>query len=137
MLEDDFLDEDESTELFSILRKIAGEESVIGELAKTTSLPLCNPAPKISFQDRVFLFTGTCVYGTRNECHKATEALGASVSKTVTKSVDYLVLGTYVTDSWKHESFGRKIEKAMEYRETGVPISIITEEHWISAGQLS
>jgi hypothetical protein len=40
------------------------------------------------------------------------------------------VLGTYVTSSWAHETFGRKIEKAIEYRDNGLPLIIITEEHW-------
>jgi NAD-dependent DNA ligase len=137
MLEDNFLDEDEAAELLSILRKVSGEESVVGELARTTSLPVCDPAPKVQFDGKVFLFTGTCVYGTRKDCQSAIESLGASFSKSVTKSVDYLVLGTYVTDSWKHETFGRKIEKAMEYRDAGVPISIITEEHWLDSSGLN
>jgi hypothetical protein len=48
----------------------------------------------------------------------------------VTKNLDYLVLGTYVTDSWIHENFGRKIEKAMGYRDSGLDLVIVTEEHW-------
>ena len=46
------------------------------------------------------------------------------------------MLGTYVTDSWVHESFGRKIEKAVEYRDAGVPIVIMSEEQWLEAGGL-
>jgi len=38
--------------------------------------------------------------------------------------VSHICLGTYVTDSWIHESYGRKIEKAMRYRDEGVPLSI-------------
>lgn len=80
------------------------------------------------------MFTGTCAYGTRAQCHQATEALGGSVATSIKKSVNYLVLGTYVTDSWAHETYGRKIEKAMMYREQGVPLAIVTEEHWANAG---
>lgn len=136
MLEDGVLDADESAELNSILRKITGEPSAIGELAKTSTLPLDNPAPEVIFEGRQFLFTGTCAYGTRRQCQEATERLGGICAKGVTKSVNYLVLGTYVTDSWIHETFGRKIEKAMEYRNAGVPLAIITEEHWATAGRL-
>jgi len=46
------------------------------------------------------------------------------------------VLGTYVTDSWIHENYGRKIDKVMQYQDAGVPIIIITEEHWIGEGSL-
>jgi NAD-dependent DNA ligase len=136
MLEDGLLDSDESAELFSILHKITGETSEIGELAKTTSLPVDKPGPAITFEGNNFLFTGTCVYGTRKECQVAVEQLGGINAKSVTKNLNYLVLGTYVTDSWVHESYGRKIEKAMQYRGQGIPITIITEEHWINEANL-
>jgi NAD-dependent DNA ligase len=137
MLEDGVLDAEESAELLSILHKITGEPSEVGELAKSTSLPVDHPAPSITFDGNFFLFTGTCVYGTRKDCQAAIEQLGGINAKSVNKKLNYLVLGTYVTDSWIHESYGRKIEKAMQYREEGIPITIITEEHWINEGGLS
>ncbi len=137
MLEDGVLDADESTELLSLLHKITGEPSEVGELAKTTSLPIDDPAPPIIFEGRLFLFTGTCVYGSRKKCQSAVEERGGVNATGVVKKLDYLVLGTYVTDSWIHESYGRKIEKAMQYRSDGVPISILTEEHWVNEGNLS
>lgn len=137
MLEDGILDSEESNELLKILNMISGEDSEIGELAKTTSLPINNPMPNILFESKSFLFTGTCAYGTRKECQLATENLGGINAKSVTKNLDYLVLGTYVTDSWAHETFGRKIEKAMEYRNSGLPLIIITEEHWANEGEIA
>lgn len=130
MLEDGVLDSDESEELRNILNAISGNRSEIGELAKTTSLPINKPFPEIQFEGSSFLFTGTCAFGTRKECQAAIENIGAINAKSVTKTLNYLVLGTYVTDSWAHETFGRKIEKAMEYRDSGLPLLIITEEHW-------
>ncbi|MEL0584428.1 MAG: BRCT domain-containing protein [Candidatus Thiodiazotropha sp. (ex. Lucinoma kazani)] len=137
MLDDGVLDPDESNELLSLLHKITGEPSEIGELAKTTSLPINSPIPTITFQDMSFLFTGTCVYGTRKQCQEVVESLGGVNAKGVTKKLNYLVLGTYVTDSWAHESYGRKIEKAMQYRDDGVPLVIITEEHWVNEGNIT
>jgi NAD-dependent DNA ligase len=90
----------------------------------------------VKFSGQNFLFTGTCVFGTRKECQSATEKLGGRCEGSVTKRLSYLVLGTYVTDSWAHETFGRKIEKAMAYRNDAIPILIITEEHWASSGGL-
>ncbi len=136
MLEDGILDDQESADLMDILKSISGENSEIGELSKTAYLPVCKPAPKIHFENSSFLFTGTCAFGNRKRCHEATENLGGIPAKSVTKSMNYLVLGTYVTDSWAHESFGRKIEKAMEYRESGSPISIVTEAHWAKEGNI-
>lgn len=135
-LEDGVLDEEESAELLDVLHKITGDASEFGELAKTTSLPINHPVPEVWFPDKSFLFTGTCAFGTRKQCQEATERLGGISAKNVTKDLDYLVLGTYVTDSWAHETFGRKIEKAMAYREQGAPLVIIKEEHWAIAGNL-
>ena len=136
MLADGILDSDESSELLSLLHQITGEVSILGELAKTTSLPIDAPPPSVAFPGRQFLFTGTCVYGSRKQCQSAIEQLGGINAKGVTKQLNYLILGTYVTDSWVHETYGRKIEKAVQYRDEGMPISIITEEHWVNEGNL-
>lgn len=136
MLEDGVLDDEESVELLEILRLINGENSELGEMAKTTALPINEPLPSLNFEGNSFLFTGTCAFGTRKQCQAAIESLGGVSAKGVTKSLNYLVLGTYVTDSWAHETFGRKIEKAMEYRDNGVPLVIVTEEHWANEAGL-
>src|SRR5690606_26147495 len=65
LLQDGVLDEEESKELLALLQRINGDPCEIGELAKTTGLPLDDPFPSISFPQRTFLFTGTCAYGTR------------------------------------------------------------------------
>lgn len=44
--------------------------------------------------------------------------------------LDYLVLGPLVTPSWAHTSFGRKIEKAIDYQRRGCLIEIIDESGW-------
>lgn len=136
MLEDDVLDAEESAELMSLLRRISGESSALGELAKTSTLPINNPMPAILFEGRYFLFTGTCAFGTRRQCQEVIESLGGVNAKGVTKTLNYLILGTYVTDSWAHETFGRKIEKAVQYREEGMPLAIVTEHHWAESGGL-
>lgn len=136
MLVDGILDEEESAELLALLHRFNGEDTELGELAKPTSLPLCSPAPSIVFEKKSFLFTGTCIYGSRRECQDAIANLGGKVDKGVTKKLDYLIIGSYVTESWAHESFGRKIEKAMEYRSQGLPLSIISEEYWAMSGKL-
>lgn len=136
MLEDGILDQEESEELLNILHSISGEQTELGEVSRTSTLPTCSPAPNIEYKGSSFLFTGTCAFGTRKECQFVIESLDGINAKSVTKTLDYLVLGTYVTDSWIHESFGRKIEKAMQYRDSGLPIKIITEEHWLSESNL-
>jgi NAD-dependent DNA ligase len=136
MLEDGILDSEESAELFSILRLIAGDPSEVGELGRATTLPVDQPLPEVVFQERSFLFTGTCAFGTRRQCQEATEALGGINATGITEKLHYLVIGTYVTDSWIHENYGRKIEKAVQYRKQGVPLVIISEQHWADSGDI-
>ena len=135
ILADGVLDADEAHELLLTLRGITGEHAEIGELAKPTTLPVNLPPKPIVFPERSFLLTGTFVFGTRRQCQEAVESLGGLIANGVTKSLNYLVIGSYVTDSWAHETFGRKIQKAVEYQAQGVPLIIVTEEHWANDGQ--
>lgn len=120
----------ELVEILVPLENFTGEKSEPGELAKTATSPICVPPPIVEFVDKLFLFTGKFSYGSRSECKTLIESLGGRSLTSVTQKLNYLVLGEYATESWKHENFGQKIEKAMEYRKAGLPIAIITEEHW-------
>lgn len=129
VLGDGVADAEERADLLATLESFTASDIKLGEAMKSSSLPLCNPAPFITFPGRSFCFTGTFNYGQRRECAKAVEERGAS-SGSLTKSTDVLVIGCYATESWKHSSFGNKILKAAEMRSKGVPISIVSEEHW-------
>lgn len=48
----------------------------------------------------------------------------------ITRRTSYLVIGTFGSRDWVHTAFGRKIEKAVSYREA-VPLRIVAEEHWV------
>lgn len=130
MLSDGVLDQEEAQELLETLRKFSGGDFELGELLKSTSLPLDTPAPEIEFEGTRFCFTGTFGFGSRNECEAKVAELGATAGS-LTKKTDYLVIGIYATDSWAHSSYGRKIERAVEMREQGEPISIVGEAHWL------
>ena len=128
MLRDGHLDKDEQTELFQYLVAFVGDPGSLGEILKSTTLPLDDPQPEVDIEGNTFAFTGTCAYGTRKQCREFVEERGGITLSNVTRQLDYLVIGTYVTKSWMHESYGRKIEKAMEYREMyGLP-SVISEQ---------
>ena len=78
-----------------------------GELTKPTTLPIHKPQPATTFPGMTFLFTGTRAFGTRSQCQEAIETLGGINSGSATKSLNYLMLGTYVTVSQAHKSIGR------------------------------
>jgi NAD-dependent DNA ligase len=129
ILADGLVDQDEHSEIFEFLKGLGGEPVELGEVLKPSTLPLCCPPPKVQFQGRSFAFTGTFAFGQRKACEKAVADLGGSAGS-LTKSTDYLVIGCYVTESWKHSSMGNKILKAVKMRSDGVKLSIISEDHW-------
>ncbi|WP_109317236.1 BRCT domain-containing protein [Pseudovibrio ascidiaceicola] len=132
VLADGVVDDDERKDLFSTLSALTANDFEEGEVLKSTTLPLCSPLPDVVFDGNRFTFTGTFACAKRKKCEEVTKSLGASVGG-IAQKTRFLVIGEYATDSWIHSSFGRKIEQAVEWRDTGFPISIISEQHWISA----
>lgn len=49
-------------------------------------------------------------------------------------STDYLVVGANITNSWKHSTFGDKINKARSWQIAGLSkVKIVSEKHWVEA----
>ncbi|MDQ7262261.1 BRCT domain-containing protein [Paracoccus sp. PS-1] len=128
-LADGVIDDDERRDLQETMMALTSNDFELGEVLKSSTLPLCNPAPEILLGGARMCFTGTFTYGTRRECEAAASALGASCGS-LTQKTTYLVIGEYATESWKHSSFGNKIMQAVEWRDSGIPISIVSEQHW-------
>ena len=129
VLSDGVADEDERAELFETLSAFSDHSTELGEVQKPTTLPLCHPAPSLTFESRRYCFTGTFNYGSRDACESAVVERGATAGS-FTQKTNVLVIGSYATDSWKHSSFGNKILTACANRELGLPISIVSEAHW-------
>lgn len=130
VLSDGVLDPDEALELLETLHEFTGDRIELGEPLKSTTLPFCDPAPNIHFEGQRFCFTGTFTYGQRRECENAACERGATIGSLTTKT-NFLVVGAYATESWKHSNFGTKIAKATDFRDKGHPIAIVSEEHWV------
>lgn len=131
ILADGVADPEECGDLFAALSAFTAGEAELGEASKSSSLPLCQPAPSVTFEGMAYCFTGTFSFGQRKHCEEAVVSRGGS-GGSLTKATNYLVIGAYATESWKHSSFGNKILKAVEMRGAGVPISIISESHWVT-----
>lgn len=129
-LADGIVNPSELKELFQTLEEFSGNNIEIGEALKSTTLPLCNPAPELRFDGNSYCFTGTFNYGGRRQCEQAILDRGGMCGS-LTRKTDVLVIGVYATESWKHSAFGHKVMKASEMRDAGVPISIVAEEHWV------
>ncbi|MNN01504.1 DNA polymerase III subunit epsilon [compost metagenome] len=131
MLSDGVLDADESTELLDVLQQFTGvPNSSVRPFAAPTTLPLNNPAPVLDWSERVYLFTGAMAFGPRKECEALVLERGGLIGGSVSKKVHYLVVGSVGNEQWLHSSYGTKIKKAVEIREAGGGIAIVSEEHW-------
>lgn len=130
MLADGRLDEDEEGELLGLVMSIAKPQTEARR--EPATLPVDSPQPVIEIPNRSFCFTGVFDFGSRSDCHAALEARGGIPAKSITKSLNYLVIGNVGSDCWRHATFGSKILKAVEYRESGVPLMIVSEGHWVS-----
>ncbi len=114
------------------ISKAIGEfrsELVASELKDAS--PFDNPQPTVEFHGRNFMFTGKFGFGSRKACQTAVVERGgaAPFRKTVSREIDYLVIGYEGSKFWKRGSYGNKIETAiLARREHGSP-DIISEEH--------
>jgi hypothetical protein len=134
IFEDGRIDPDEQRDLAGLLRLlVGGKVSVIGGENVATALPLDRPPPPVLFDGRTFVFTGRLAFGPRHACEEAVIELGGTCRPNITKRSDYVVIGSFGSRDWAHTSYGRKIQKAVDYRESGCPIAIIAEDHWAAA----
>lgn len=131
-LADGKVDSDEEREILDLLLAAVGGNTApqVGEASDSTSLPLCKPAPSIVFAGQSFCFTGKFNSGTRDWCQKSVESRGGVSAGTVTKKLDFLVIGDLGSRDWLHSTHGTKILKAVEYRDRGAPLAIVSEQHW-------
>ena len=131
VLRDGAVDADEKRDLLDTLEHFTTRDFEKGEPLKSSSLPLCDPAPALSFSGWRYCFTGTFNFGGRRDCEKAVIDRGATAGS-LTQKTRILVVGVYATESWKHSAFGNKIVQACEWRDKGLPISIVSEQHWVA-----
>ena len=132
MLSDNYLDQEEQAELFELIHQFTGQNKPAEILENWSStLPLDQPMPEINFEDRVFCFTGKFVSGSRKDCQRVIEEKGGIFVKGPSRKLDYLVIGVLGSEDWIHTSYGRKIERAMELKNQGFELSIVSEDHWV------
>lgn len=126
---DGVVTDEERSDLLALLQDATGQKD-LESVTAPTSLPLDVPPPEIIFQGMTFCFTGKFASGSRDWCKSETHARGGVCLDGVNKNLRFLVIGTVGSDRWAHSSFGNKIEKAVSLKNGGLPLAIISEEHW-------
>ena len=129
ILEDGIVDDDEKQDLLSILEMVVGSDFSNGVVSGLSSRLPVDDIVEVEIREKTFCLTGKFSFGSRTKCETAIRALGGITTNNVTTSIDYLVIGTFASRDWAHTSIGRKIEKAIEYKEKGHKILIAFEDH--------
>lgn len=130
ILSDGVITSEESTSLYKALVDFTGcdlDSGVVDGLA--TRLPVDREfLPQV--EGKVFCLTGVFMAGKRSIVEDRVKSAGGIIISNITKNLDFLVIGTLSSRDWKFSSHGRKIEKAINYRdEEGAKLKIIAEEN--------
>jgi len=130
-LDDGVLDTREATDLLDAMKHLVG-----GSFAETGATAIGLPvevkqhlAQKIEFEGKSFCFTGKFFFGNRASCEAITIEMGGSAAKSVTKKLDYLVVGSIASPFWLTSHFGTKIKKVMSMRDDAFPF-LVGEDVW-------
>lgn len=134
MLADHSFSSEDESQFLELLMNITGSPSVMNEGRNpSTMLPLCDPQPEILFEQRVFVLTGNFQMGPRKSVIQMIERLGGEVVlKNIRLDTNYLVIGNIGSTAWMHSTHGRKIERALELKNEGRDIFLISEKHFMN-----
>lgn len=132
---DGHIDEAERADLHAMLAAlVGGTASVLLGYEGATLLPLDDPLPLVCWgPDEVYVFTGRFAYGTRTDCHREVTQRGGTCENNITRRTSFLVIGTFGSRDWTQSSYGRKIRRAVELRQSGFALRIVGEDHWATA----
>lgn len=133
VMRDGIVTDAERQHLLEVISSVAGNSfAETGAAAPEVAEIEFNDDCELIIPERCYCFTGEFVFGTRAECERAIERRGGFTKPSFSKKVHYLVVGSIVSPAWVHTSFGRKIQAAMELRQSGHALRIVSENRWSS-----
>ncbi len=130
---DGVITDDERMHLIDTLQQLVGE--TLEKLADNTHISslAIDKVNEISFEGKRFLLTGDFVFGKKEKCEQFTKRFGGEISSSISKKIDYVVVGGLGSKEWKFGSFGNKIKDAMQLKSEGSSILIIHEDCWANS----
>lgn len=118
---------------FSGFTAISGGLTEAGSHKSLSSPAVCAVCPEVTFQGKVFGFTGSSVKYSRIEFAQIVERLGGIVAGSVSKKLDYLIIGADGNPCWAYACYGRKVEMAVALRKAGARILLVHENDFHDA----
>lgn len=132
-LEDGDLSIQEVEEIHELIGAIIGNKNgMMDKGASSTTLPLTDPPPAITYDSRFFCFTGKLYWGKRSDAEAIVMKQGGDICG-VSHKLNYLVVGELSSRDWIHSTHGLKIKRAIEFAQSGLPLAIVSEQHWVSS----
>jgi NAD-dependent DNA ligase len=92
---------------------------------------VCSKNPNITFAEHRFCFTGQCQEGDREEMSLKVTNRGGFVVRSISRLLNYLVIGGNSNPCWTYSAYGRKIEKAIDIQRAGHALHIVHEDDFM------
>lgn len=115
MLDDGHIDPSEESDLLDVIDSILHPTEDFNELVE------------IAYEGSLFCLTGDFTHGSKNQIGIIIAERGGQVANSVSKKIQYLIVGALGSPKWAYGSFGEKVTKAQELNEKGARIKILKE----------
>lgn len=137
VLKDKMIDQNEHKfllQFFSEFVAVMDNKTIVNPIVHENSLitGVCAVCPEINF-DGVFCVTGTSNRYSRNELAGLIQNMGGTFTNSISKNVNYLIVGADGNPSWAYACYGRKVERAVELRKQGHKVVIVHENDFYDA----
>lgn len=122
-------------EFFTEFVTVLDEKTIVRPsiLQGSSLVGLCAVCPEIKVEGSTFCFTGKSNRYTRRQFSELVESLGGEVLPGVSMQLDYLIIGSDGNPCWAYACYGRKVEKAVELRKSGVRLLLVHENDFQDA----
>ena len=146
ILEDNIITEQERETLMALFSDVIDftssynlSEKEFARLREKYSISgICAVCPEISFEGKIFCFTGESYRAKRAEIAETVANLGGIARTSVSAKTDYLIVGNAGNPCWAYACYGRKIEEAVNLRKQGAGIVIVNEtDFWDTVDDVS
>ena len=94
---------------------------------------ICSVCPEINIEGSLFCFTGASPKYSRKEFSEIVTKLGGKFINSISKKVNYLVIGADGNPCWAYACYGRKVEEAVSLRKQGERIQLVHENDFHDA----
>jgi len=128
ILKDNFASESELSDFAETLKLITGFQFLeTGDAESASTEFIFDNVDDVVFEGQAFCFTGKFISAPRGYIEDKVATLGAELKSSVSAKLNYLVVGLVGSKDWMYSSHGRKIEQALQLKQNGSEIKIISE----------